>query len=107
MTKIFESDIEKLAIELLESQGYKYLSPGEQEKERESLSEVILQERLKNAIERINPKASEAAKDQALRQVLNLSSRDLVDNNEKFHRMLTEGIEVEIMGKDGVKGSKV
>jgi len=71
------------------------------------LSEVVLKNCLKQAIETINPTISEEAREQAFRQVLNLPSQNLIDNNEAFHRMLTEGIEVEVMGEEGIKGDKV
>jgi len=71
------------------------------------LSEVVLKSRLKRAIETINPTISEEAREQALRQVLNLPSQNLIDNNEVFHRLLTEGIEIEVMGEEGIKGDKV
>ncbi len=41
MTKIYESNIEEFVIELLQCQGFKYLSPEEQELERLDLSEVV------------------------------------------------------------------
>ena len=107
MTKIFESTIEEYVIELLQNQGFEYLAPEEQELERPNLSEVVLKKRLKRAIDELNPDISEEAKEQALRQVLNLPSQNLIDNNEAFHRMLTEGIEVEVMGAEGIKGDKV
>jgi type I restriction enzyme R subunit len=107
MTKIFESTIEEFVIELLQNQGFEYLAPEEQEIERPNLSEVVLKKRLKQAIDELNPDISEEAKEQALRQVLNLPSQNLIDNNEAFHRMLTEGIEVEVMGAEGIKGDKV
>lgn len=107
MTKIFESTIEEFVIELLEYQGFEYLSPEDQEKERLNLGEVVLKDRLSRAIDRINPDIPEEAKEQALRLALNLPSQNLMDNNEAFHRMLTDGIEVEVMGADGVKGEKV
>ena len=118
MTRIFESTIEEFVIELLQNQGWKYLSPEEQELERSpsipnnntdkpDLAQVVLKNRLKHAIDELNPNIPEEAKDQALRQVLNLPSQNLIDNNEAFHRMLTEGIEVEVMGADGIKGDKV
>jgi type I restriction enzyme R subunit len=107
MTKIFESTIEDFVIKLLQHQGWQYLAPEEQELERANLSEVVLKDRLKRAIETINPELSEEACEQALRQVLNLPSQNLIDNNESFHRMLTEGIEIEIMGEEGIKGDKV
>lgn len=107
MSKIFESTIEEFVVELLQNQGWQYLAPEEQEIERSNLSEVVLKNRLKRAIETINPAISEEAREQALRQVLNLPSQNLVDNNEAFHLMLTEGIEVEVMGAEGIKGDKV
>ncbi len=113
MTKIFESTIEEFVIELLQNQGFEYLAPEEQEVERLSasggtdLTQVVLKNRLKRAIDELNPDISEEAKEQAFRQVLNLPSQNLIDNNEAFHRMLTEGIEVEVMGAEGIKGDKV
>ena len=107
MSKIFESIIEEFVIELLQNQGWQYLSPEDQELERLNLSEVVLKSHLKQAIEIINPTISEEAREQALRQVLNLPSQNLIDNNEAFHRLLTEGIEIEVMGEEGIKGDKV
>lgn len=107
MTTIFESTIEEFVIDLLKNQGFEYLSPEEQEVERPDLSEVMLKNRLKKAVDNLNPTISEEARSQALRQVFNLPSQNLMDNNEAFHRMLTEGIEVEVMGTDGIKGDKV
>lgn len=107
MTHIYESDIEKLVCELLEEQGYTYLSPEAQESERQSLGDVLLFNRIKDAIDNINPTIPQEAKEQALRQIRNLPSQNLIDNNEAFHRMLTEGIEVEYMKDHSVKGDKV
>lgn len=42
MTPIFESDIEQFVIELLKRQNFEYLSPEQQEAERQSLNEVVL-----------------------------------------------------------------
>ena len=107
MSKIFESTIEEFVIELLQNQGWQYLAPEDQELDRPNLNEVVLKNRLKRAIEKINPTISEEAREQALRQVLNLPSQNLIDNNEVFHRLLTEGIEIEVMGEEGIKGDKV
>ena len=49
MVTLYESDVEQLAIELLENQGYLYLSPEEQEAERQNLTDVVLHARLKSA----------------------------------------------------------
>jgi type I restriction enzyme R subunit len=107
MPPIFESDVEEFVIELLQGQGFDYLAPEQQEAERLDLSEVILLARLKNAIDTLNRKIPQEAKEQALRQVLNLPSQNLIDNNEAFHRMLTEGIEVEYLDEGNITGDKV
>ncbi|MCD6336906.1 MAG: type I restriction endonuclease subunit R [Candidatus Marinimicrobia bacterium] len=107
MIGIYESNIEEFVIELLQKQGFKYLSPEEQELERLDLSEVILKKRLRQAIDKLNPNISEAARKQAFKQVLNLPSQNLINNNEVFHRLLTDGIEVEYLSEHGVKGDKV
>lgn len=107
MTPIFESDIEQFVIELLEGQGYEYLSPERQEQERAALGEVVLAARLKNAMDTLNPSIPDEAREQALRQALNLPSQNLIDNNEAFCRMLTEGIEVEFMADGILRGDKV
>jgi type I restriction enzyme, R subunit len=107
MTRIYESDVEELAIALLESIGYIYLSPEEQEVERKDLADVVLQNRLIAAIDRLNPQASEQAKEQAVKQVLRLPSLGLIENNEAFHKMLTEGIDVEVYEAGETKGSKI
>jgi type I restriction enzyme R subunit len=105
--KITEDAVEHVAIELLEEQGYSYLTPEEWEAERGDLSNVLLKGRLKIAIDKLNPTIPEEAREQALRVVSNLPSQNLVENNEAFHRMLTDGIDVEYMSDHGVKGDKV
>lgn len=105
--KITEDAVEQVAIELLEEQGYHYLAPEEWEIERGGLSNVVFRNRLKTAIDRLNHEIPEDAKEQAVRQVLNLPSQNLVENNEAFHKLLTDGVDVEYMSEDGVKGDKV
>jgi type I restriction enzyme R subunit len=105
--KITEDSVEQLAIELLEEQGYSYLSPDEWEAERSDLSVVILRQRVKAAIDRLNSSVPLDAREQALRSVTNLPSQNLIENNEAFHGMLTNGIDVEYLSEHGVKGDKV
>ena len=107
MTSLSESDIENIAIELLEEQGYVYLSPERQETERSSTSEVVLRASLESAIAKLNPKVPDDAKEQALLEVLNLSSQDLTQNNEIFQKMLTDGIGVEYQKQGNTVGDRV
>lgn len=104
-TKITESEIEKFAIELLERQGYQYIyapdiAPDSDTPERERFEDVLLLERLRKAVGRINPDIPADAREDAIRQVRRLNSPELISNNEAFHRMLTEGINVSYR-KDG------
>ncbi|PJB55199.1 MAG: hypothetical protein CO098_17605, partial [Bacteroidetes bacterium CG_4_9_14_3_um_filter_41_19] len=78
MTPIYESDVEKLCIELLEEQGYRYLSPEDQETERGELSEVILKDRLRHAIDSLNPGIPSDALEYAYKLVINLATQNLV-----------------------------
>ena len=105
MKKITESDIEQLTIKLLEKQGYQYLhgpdiAPDGIRPERESYEDTLLVERLRKAVRRINPTVPEEARKDAIRQLQRLNSPGLLENNEAFHRMLTEGIKVTYQ-KDG------
>jgi len=98
-TKITESEIEKFAIELLEHQGYQYIyapdiAPDSDTPERDRFEDVLLLERLRKAVGRINPSIPADAREDAIRQVQRLNSPELISNNEAFHRMLTEGINV-------------
>jgi len=107
MTRITESAIEELVIELLEKQDYEYVSgpdiaPDGVKAERRSFEDVLLLKRLKNAVNRINAKIPPDAREDAIKQIQNLNSSELITNNETFHRMLTEGIKVSYQ-KDGVE----
>ncbi|RCW92416.1 type I restriction endonuclease subunit R [Winogradskyella arenosi] len=105
MAKITENDIELYAIEELENLGYSYIygpdiAPDTDAQERTSFDQVILTERLQKAIDRINPSIPSNAKEDALKQVLRIGTPDLLTDNETFHKMLTEGINVTYQ-KDG------
>lgn len=99
MTKLTESEIEEFAIEFLESLGYQYLygpdiAPDGIRPERESFEDVLLLERLRKAVKRINPTIPQDSIEDAIKQIQRLNSPELIANNEAFHRMLTEGIKV-------------
>jgi len=105
MTKITENTIEKFAIEQLERLGYDYIyapniAPDGERPERNSYEDVLLIERLQNAVRRINPNIPPDAQEEAIKEVQRIHSPDLIANNETFHRMLTEGINVSYQ-KDG------
>lgn len=99
MSKITENIIESFAIELLDKLGYEYIyapdiAPDGQNPERESYEQVLLMNRLQNAVKRINRSIPAAAQAEALKEIQRISSPELLVNNETFHRFLTEGIPV-------------
>jgi len=99
MPNLTENAIEQFSIELLEKLGYEYLygpdiSPDGDHPERSSYEDVYLLERLQEAVRRINPSIPEEARQEAVKDVLRIHSPELITNNETFHRLLTEGINV-------------
>src|SRR5690554_1042309 len=94
-----ENEIEQLSIDLLKQQGFTYLNgtdiaPDSSTPERQTFEEVILKQRLENAVRRINPSIPNDAQQDAMKQILRIASPDVLSNNETFHRLLTEGIPV-------------
>jgi len=69
--------------------------------ERTSYGDAVLVGRLREALTRINPKVPEEAIEDAIRKVTRTESPSLVENNRRFHRMLTEGVPVEYHAGDG------
>jgi type I restriction enzyme R subunit len=115
--KLTESAIEQLAIELLERQGFRYLhgaelAPDALNPERASFGDVFLEGRLRDAVARLNPTIPADAREQAVKEVVRLavetgSSSELVTCNETFHRLLTNGVEVEYQHEGRTKGDKI
>ena len=118
--KLNESQIENLAISLLEKKGYQYfygpeIAPDAENSQgensvgfvRESFAEVVLVSILKKAIERINPQIPLAAREDALRQVLRIGAPDLIAANEEFHCMLTNGVKVSYEKDGATRGDLV
>lgn len=109
MTRITENTIEAFAIELLDKLGYVYIyapdiapfpsdggvveDRGGQDT-RGSYAQVLLLNRLQNAVKRINHSIPADAQAEAIKEIQRIASPELLANNETFHRLLTEGIPV-------------
>ncbi len=104
-----ESVIEQAALAWLESLGYTILSgpeiaPGELQAERESYEQVVLERRLRQTLQRLNPKVPKDALEEAFRKLTRLDSPSLVVNNHSLHNYLVEGVPVEYQRADGSIG---
>ena len=110
--KLTEEKIEQFAISLLGYLGYEYkhsniIAPDGEHPERQTYSQVILENRLKRAIEILNPHIPLEAREQAFLQITTISTPDFLNNNETFHKYLTEGIEIEYQWHGETRGGKV
>src|SRR5882672_7781091 len=101
-----ESIVEDAALEWFGELGYAvghgpHLAPGEPAAERGSFGEVVLVERLRAALRRLNGGIPEEAREEALRKVLRVGTPSLTQTNRAFHRMLRDGVPVEYPRPDG------
>ncbi|MCY0856027.1 type I restriction endonuclease subunit R [Cupriavidus sp. D39] len=100
-----EDKLEQEALDWLKESGYTPLfgpqiAPDGDSPERTDYRQVLLRDRLRNAINRLNPAIPLSARDDALRQVLNLDTPVLLSANRIFHNLLVNGVPVEYE-KDG------
>ncbi|TXI19468.1 MAG: type I restriction endonuclease subunit R [Nitrosomonas sp.] len=112
MSKLTESAIEALAIQLLEQLGYSHIhapdiSPDGDRPERTRYDQVLLTGRLHEALQRINPGMGSAILQAALKEVERIHSPDLLTSNEAFHRLLTEGVKVSTQQDGSERGGIV
>ncbi len=101
-----ESHLEEATLDWFEELGYEVIfapdiAPDGEYPEREDYSDVILKERLREALIRINPKLPEDAIAEALRRILIPQSPSLLMNNKSFHKLITDGIDVPVKQTDG------
>lgn len=100
-----EDTIEQSLIEQLVAQGYTYyygpdIGPYSDYPQRESFTSVLLGNHFKESLIKLNPGIPESALAEAYQKVLNLGTEDVMENNERFHTYLTNGVTVEF-NKDG------
>lgn len=112
-TFISEDDVEQYALDVLTGLGYERaygpdISEGGLHPER-NYDEVVLLERLRRAIDRLNPEVPAEAKEEAIKKVLRVKSysQNLIENNHAFHKMLVDGVDVEYRKDGRIVGDKV
>lgn len=109
LTENFTEDLlEEAAIEILQGLGYEYafgpdISHGGDYEERKDYREVILENRVKDALFKINRDLPAEALEEAYRQVITFNSPMLEENNRRFHKLLVEGIEVSFKDKGHIR----
>src|SRR6266496_1116948 len=105
-TDFTESIVEEAALSWFEELGYSvlhgaHIAPGEPYAERSSYGEVVLADRLRAALAKINPHIPTSALEEASRKVTRASSPSLLGNNRQFHKWIIDGIDVQYPAADG------
>lgn len=106
MSAFDEKGVEEAALGYFTKLGYQVLhgpdvAPGELVSERETYEEVILRCRLREAIRRINPRATSTVIEEAIRIVNRAESQSPIEENYRLHRLITEGVSVEYRDSTG------
>lgn len=101
-----EAMVEEATLYYFEQLGYTVLggpdiAPGEPGAERSNYADVVLVDRLRSALIWLNPQVPPDEIQSAIQQVLRPETQNLYDNNQRFHRLLTEGVPVSYPGADG------
>ncbi len=102
MSFIDENQVEELAIKWLKELDYDYIHGSEIKRNYE---DVLLKNRLKNALAKINDLPNEAI-EEAIENIKKHSFPTLIQNNQEFHKKLVKGIEVEVT-KDNEKTAEI
>ncbi len=109
---INEATVEEAALSWFEELGYETLygpeiAPSGDNAERDSFNDVVLIERLETALRRLNPQLGSDDIDEAMRQVLRIDSPSLIAANRNFHKLLRDGVPVEVKRDDGTISGQI
>ena len=113
MAFILEAELEEFLLQNFKRLGYERstdaeIGPDGTSPERESYGHVILQRRLVEAIERLNPYIPSEARQDAFKSLVATVTPSLVEENRRLHRVMVEGVGVEYYDRDGtIRGDTV
>jgi type I restriction enzyme R subunit len=105
VSAITEGVVEEACLEYLRALGYHTaygpnLGPDGAESERTGWADVVLADRLREAVARINPTLPVGVVDVVVATVLRAESQNLMAENLRVHTLVTEGVPVEYRGAD-------
>jgi type I restriction enzyme, R subunit len=111
MSKFTESVVEGAALEWLETKDWTILHGPEiaagmpsAERTHPDFRDVVLERRLRQSLQQLNPALSQDAIETALRKLTIVDGPSLLERNRAAWRMLTDGVDVEITRPDGSIG---
>jgi type I restriction enzyme, R subunit len=112
MSAFNESVVEQAALAWLESIGWPVkggaeIAPGEPGAERDDYGQVVLAQRLRDALARLNPALPAEALEDAFRKLTRPEGAELVARNRAVYRLLVDGVTVEYRAADGeIRGAQ-
>ena len=107
-----ESEVEEAALAWLEAIGWSIahgpdIAPDASGAERAGYGEVVLEQRLRDALVRLNPNLPAEAIEDAFRKLTHPEGPTLEARNRSFHRMVVNGVTVEYRDPVGaIKGAQ-
>ena len=107
-----ESEVEEAALAWLEAIGWNIahgpdIAPDTPGAERAGYGEVVLEQRLRDALARLNPNLPAEAIEDAFRKLTRPEGATLEARNRAFHRMVVDGVTVEYRDSEGaIKGAQ-
>jgi len=107
-----EDQLEQETLGWLTEAGYSTLygpdiAPDGDRPERNDYRQVLLVERLRSAVERLNPAIPTAAREDAIQQVVDLGTPVLLSANRRFHQLLVGGVPVQYQKDNETRGNFV
>ena len=112
MITITEHDVEHTALDWLADLGWQVaygpnIAPGVPNAERTDYGQVMLEQRVRASLARLNPDRPAGALGDAFRKLTRPEGSTLEARNRAFHRMVVDGITVEHRTNDGrVRGAQ-
>ena len=113
MAFLSEAAVEDMLLDHLSAMGYVIASDSEigpdgKTPERDTYGETVLVRRLASAVDKLNPNIPALARTDAVRKVIATERPNLIEENRRIHKLLTEGVDVEFYAEDGtIRGDKV
>jgi type I restriction enzyme R subunit len=107
-----ESIVEGAALQWLEAIGWRVahgpdIAPNAPAAERRDYHEVVLAQRLRDALARLNPLLPAEALEDAFRKLTRPEGAELIVRNRTLHRLLVDGVTVEYRDADGnIRGAQ-
>ncbi len=99
MSLITEEQVELQSIEWFKELGYEYkdgyeIAPEGANPERDDFRQVILEERLRSALIRINPDIPSQIINNSMPEIINPDISSLLSCNREMHKLVTKGLKV-------------